>query len=88
MRRFTSEFGMGSGGSNALWSSSNSVGESVFSRFPEWVCDVLRCSVCCVWFALRAMRLFGLFVDFNRLTRKHQIVWVLYGQASRAISMG
>ena len=23
MRRFTSEFGMGSGGSNALWSSSN-----------------------------------------------------------------
>ena len=40
------------------------------------------------WFALRAMRLFGLFVDFNRLTRKHQIVWVLYGQASRAISMG
>ena len=39
-------------------------------------------------FALRAMRLFGLFVDFNRLTRKHQIVWVLYGQASRAISMG
>jgi hypothetical protein len=40
------------------------------------------------WFRLRAMRLFGLFVDFNRLTRKHQIVWVLYGQASRAISMG
>ena len=40
------------------------------------------------WFALRAMRLFGLFVDFNRLTRKHQIVWVLYGQASRAISIG
>ena len=39
-------------------------------------------------FALRAMRLFGLFVDFNRLTRKHQIVWVLYGQASRAISTG
>ena len=34
------------------------------------------------------MRLFGLFVDFNRLTRKHQIVWVLYGQASRAISTG
>ena len=43
---------------------------------------VFRC------FALRAMRLFGLFVDFNRLTRKHQIVWVLYGQASRAISIG
>src|SRR5690606_16385167 len=40
MRRFTTEFGMGSGGSNALWSSSNSVGESVFSRFPEWVCDM------------------------------------------------
>ncbi len=39
-------------------------------------------------YALRALRLFGLFVDFNRLTRKHQIVWVLYGQASRAISMG
>ena len=39
-------------------------------------------------FRLRAMRLFGLFVDFNRLTRKHQIVWVLYGQASRAISIG
>lgn len=39
-------------------------------------------------YRLRAMRLFGLFVDFNRLTRKHQIVWVLYGQASRAISMG
>ena len=40
------------------------------------------------WFALRAMRLFGLFVDFNRLTHKQQIVWVLYGQASRAISIG
>lgn len=47
---------------------------------------VFRC--CLFRFALRAMRLFGLFVDFNRLTRKHQIVWVLYGQASRAISTG
>lgn len=37
---------------------------------------------------LRVLLIFGLFVDFNRLTRKHQIVWVLYGQASRAISMG
>jgi hypothetical protein len=48
------------------------------------VCD----GVAVFRFALRAMRLFGLFVDFNRLTRKHQIVWVLYGQASRAISTG
>ena len=28
MNRFTTEFGMGSGGSNSLWSSSNSVGMS------------------------------------------------------------
>ena len=34
------------------------------------------------------MRLFGSFVVFDRLTRKQQIVWVLYGQASRAISTG
>jgi hypothetical protein len=41
-----------------------------------------------LWCCLRVLLIFGLFVDFNRLTRKHQIVWVLYGQASRAISMG
>ena len=31
---------------------------------------------------------FRFVVDFNRLTHKQQIVWVLYGQASRAISIG
>ena len=41
-----------------------------------------------IFVLLRVLLIFGLFVDFNRLTRKHQIVWVLYGQASRAISMG
>ncbi|WP_313088586.1 hypothetical protein, partial [Stutzerimonas nitrititolerans] len=44
---------------------------------------LLCCLVTVSWFALRAMRLFGSFVDFDRLTRKQQIVWVLYGQASR-----
>src|SRR5690606_5514922 len=33
--RFTAEFGMGSGGSNSLWSSSNSVGASRSRRYPE-----------------------------------------------------
>src|SRR5690606_42000283 len=35
MHRFTSEFGMGSGGSNALWSSSNSVAAQVLSPHSE-----------------------------------------------------
>ncbi len=42
MHRFTAEFGMGSGGSNALWSSRNSVARSwafAGSRSSEWVCD-------------------------------------------------
>ena len=48
MRRFTTEFGMGSGGSNALWSSSNSVAASGLAAAANWVCDgvaVLRASV-------------------------------------------
>src|SRR5690349_21745915 len=41
MHRFTSEFGMGSGGSNALWSSRNSGTESrpVGLASANWVCD-------------------------------------------------
>lgn len=35
MHRFTAEFGMGSGGSNALWSSRNSVCRLVFRRFSK-----------------------------------------------------
>lgn len=81
MRRFTTEFGMGSGGSNALWSSSNSVGESWLSASPNWVCDVLVVAV------LANFRLYRLYLS-HRLERKLQIVWVLYGQASRAISIG
>ena len=42
---------------------------------PNWVCD---------YFVVAAN--FRFVVDFNRLTP--QIVWVLYGQASRAISIG
>ena len=42
--------------------------------------------LCTVRFASVAS--FRFVVDFDRLTHKHQIVWVLYGQASRAISMG
>lgn len=72
MHRFTSEFGKGSGGSNALWSSSNSGGEPVSSRFPEWICD---------WY-------FAVQPSFRLVFTKQQIVWVLYGQASRAISIG
>ena len=44
MHRFTTEFGMGSGGSNALWSSSDSAGMSRLGAIPNWVCDVLVCS--------------------------------------------
>lgn len=42
MHRFTAEFGMGSGGSNALWSSRNSVAGAFAlsgSRASQWVCD-------------------------------------------------
>ncbi len=45
-------------------------------RFPEWVCDVV------------AIRKFSVGVGFDRTLWQRQIVWVLYGQASRAISMG
>ena len=51
----------------------------VVKRFPEWVCDRNGIAV---------LANFRFVVDFNRLTRKQQIVWVLYGQASRAISIG
>ena len=77
MHRFTTEFGMGSGGSNALWSSSDSAGESLLDASPNWVCDRWFCSA----YKFSAV---AVFIE----TRKHQIVWVLYGQASRAISIG
>ena len=35
MHRFTTEFGMGSGGSNALWSSRNSVADPLSKRACE-----------------------------------------------------
>src|SRR5690349_1188241 len=45
MHRFTAEFGMGSGGSNALWSSRNSGTEPFFNVSANWVCDSFRCFV-------------------------------------------
>ena len=42
MHRFTTEFGMGSGGSNALWSSRNSV-----ARMSRWTAQRIRiCDIC------------------------------------------
>jgi hypothetical protein len=82
MRCFTAEFGMGSGGSNALWSSSN---------------QVLQRGVCRA-FALRHGAAYsdsdrgvaGVFCGSGSFSSSllTQIVWVLYGQASRAISIG
>ena len=74
--------GMGSGGSNALWSSSNSVGISRLGAIP-WIRDR----------GFVVLANFRLSVDFTIDTlclrlMPSQIVWVLYGQASRAISMG
>ena len=77
MHRFTTEFGMGSGGSNALWSSRNSV-----ARMSSWTAQRIRiCDVC------DALRTFGSCHLHHRNLRQ-QIAWVLYGQASRAISIG
>lgn len=74
MHRFTAEFGMGSGGSNALWSSRNSVA-APFARGREsgYVMFVMS-------------PIFG--VSSPPRSVLTQIAWVLYGQASRAISMG
>lgn len=78
MRRFTTEFGMGSGGSNALWSSSKLVAASGFSR----------CSELGMWYQL-VLRVLANLRHYCRLQPSNsQIVWVLYGQASRAISTG
>lgn len=81
MHRFTAEFGMGSGGSNALWSSRNSV-----ARMSRWtaqrirICDVVLRLIC----GLTNFRVFRL----HHRNLRQQIAWVLYGQASRAISIG
>ena len=65
---------MGSGGSNSLWSSSNSVGTSSETRF-------LIGYVMFVFYILSVFRIPAQFAV-------KQIAWVLYGQASRAISIG
>ena len=66
MHRFTSEFGMGSGGSNALLPPgkllrSPQCGKPAFGSIDQALGIQLRCT---------------------------QNLWVLYGQASRAISTG
>lgn len=80
MHRFTSEFGMGSGGSNALWSSRNSGTEPSFDASANWVCDSL-----CVVRTFGSLRLH---TPQSGVLSDQQIAWVLYGQASRAISIG
>ena len=82
MHRFTTEFGMGSGGSNALWSSRNSVA-SAFNltvNVPAngYVIELVFCEV----------QTFGLYRLHTPQFASKQIAWVLYGQASRAISIG
>lgn len=76
---------MGSGGSNALWSSRNSGTESrpVGLASANWVCDSVG--------VLRVFRTFGSFrlhTPQSDALSSSQIAWVLYGQASRAISIG
>ena len=62
---FTSEFGMGSGGSHSLWSPSKLVSK-FHKKFDMKIGKFLK----------------ALFKFFNT----NQTDWVLYGQASRAIS--
>ena len=78
MHRFTAEFGMGSGGSNALWSSRNSGTEQSDDVSANQVCDE---------FVRRKLSVRFVFTT-PQSGRSTQIAWVLYGQASRAISIG
>lgn len=76
---------MGSGGSNALWSSRNSGAGSFAlagSRSSKWVCDS---SVLC---ESQTFGSFRLHTPQSGVLSDQQIAWVLYGQASRAISIG
>ncbi len=75
MHRFTAEFGMGSGGSNALWSSRNSVAEMSCEHSSQFGYVI---------FVVANFRFFRL----HHRNLQKQIAWVLYGQASRAISIG
>lgn len=69
---------MGSGGSNALWSSRNSVARmSVEHSWLIRICDI--CDVANFRVVSSSPPQFGF---------RAQIAWVLYGQASRAISIG
>ena len=85
MHRFTTEFGMGSGGSNALWSSRNSVASpfNLTVNVPAngYVIDVVFCEP-------QTFGLYRLHTPQSGALSSQQIAWVLYGQASRAISIG
>src|SRR5689334_5520317 len=70
MHRFTSEFGMGSGGSNALWSSRNSGTEPSFDASANWVCDSL-CGFC-EW--LRTFGSLRLHTPQSGLFRVHKLL--------------
>ena len=76
---------MGSGGSNALWSSRNSGTDSrpVGLASANWVRDRSRCFV-----SVELSVHFRLHTPQSDALSSSQIAWVLYGQASRAISIG
>ena len=81
MLRFTSEFGMDSGGSTALWSSSK-LAWLCSSYTPDWDCELLPNKVGYMsGDSLRTDRVDSIFAC------SPEQVWVLYGQASRAISI-
>ncbi len=81
MHRFTAEFGMGSGGSNALWSSRNS-GTDSFSRTLQQIGYVIKVQL------VRSQTFVFMRLHTPQSAVFVQIAWVLYGQASRAISIG
>ena len=68
---FTSEFGMGSGGSHSLWSPGNSGRVVPFNRQRLITWDT----------SLDQLN------QYTGLTFNAQTAWVLYSQASRAISI-
>ena len=91
MHRFTSEFGMGSGGSNALWPPGKLFEKKGRSQLPSSLVAYSSCREGNLTPTLFFE--FGL-IDLARLCQLHpdhawiQRSWALYGQASRAISTG
>lgn len=75
MHRFTSEFEMGSGGTSALWPPGKLVCKSSTRLASVWLDSYLN-------------EYRGLLLRLLELLPTPQNVWVLYGQASRAISTG